>query len=200
MKKLLAVLMIVSTIGLVSCKNDGSADYKDAMTVEQMQEKFAELVGKEVKVTGSVVHVCKHGGTKMFLMGQDTNISIKIDAGESGNFKADEVEGMDVGVIGTVVEFKVTEDDVQKMEADLADMKTKVDTTKTAEIAEHENCDMSKKNEAERAEVTPNDIVNLQADIDFYRGKMQESGKNYVSFYSIKCSKYKVFSKENEKK
>jgi hypothetical protein len=191
-------MMVAAAFLAVSCKT-GDPDYKNAMTVEQMESKFAEMVGKEVKVIGTVTHTCKHGGTKMFMMGQDTNISIKIDAGASGNFKADEVEGMEVGVTGTVEEFRITEDDVVKMEADLADLKTKVDTTATA-VGAHENCDMSKKNDAERAEVTPTDVTNLQNDIDYYRGKMKESGKNYISFYSIKCSKYKVFESSKEEK
>lgn len=199
MKKLLALIMIAATFGVVSCKTGGDAEYKDALTVEQMDAKFAEMVGKEVKVTGMVTHTCKHGGTKMFMMGQDTNITIKIDAGASGNFKADEVEGMEVGVTGVVEEFRITEDDVVKMEADLAAMKSKVDTNATG-VGAHENCDMSKKNDAERAEVTPTDVINLQADIDYYRAKMTESGKNYISFYSVKCSKYKIFENKEEKK
>lgn len=199
MKKLFALLMIVTAIAFVSCKSNVDADYKDAMTVEQMDGKFAEMVGKEVKVMGSVTHVCKHGGTKMFLMGQDTNISIKIDAGESGNFKADEVEGMDVGVTGIVTEFRIDEDYIQGLEAELVAMKSKVDTNATG-VGEHENCDMSKKNDAERASVTPKDVENMQADIDYYRAKIAESGSDHLSFYSIKCSKYKIFENKAEKK
>jgi hypothetical protein len=198
MKKVLFLMMVAVTFLAVSCKT-GDPEYKDAMTCEQMEAKFAEMVGKEVKVTGMVTHTCKHGGTKMFMMGQDTNITLKIDAGASGNFKADEVEGMEVGITGVVEEFRIDEDFIQGLEAELVALKAKVDTNATG-VKVHENCDMSKKNDAERAEVTPTDVTNLQADIDYYRSEIAKSGKDHLSYYSIKCSKYKIFENKEGKK
>lgn len=197
MKKLFGLMAIMGVLFTLSCGN--KEGYKDAMTVEQMEAKFAEMVGKEVKVKGTVTHTCKHGGTKMFIIGEDTNITIKVDAGASGNFKADEVEGMEVGITGVVEEFRIDEDYVQGLEAELVSLKSKVDTNITSTGA-HENCDMSKKNGAERAEVTPTDVENLQADIDFYRQEIAKTGTDHISYYSIKCSKYKIFDNQKEKK
>ena len=38
-----------------------------ALSLAEFQDKAEALVGKEVIIEGTVIHVCKHGGKKMFI-------------------------------------------------------------------------------------------------------------------------------------
>jgi len=51
--------------------------------------------GKEVILTGTVVHVCKHSGKRLHLMAADDKTKIRIEAGEIGMFERD-LEGSNI--------------------------------------------------------------------------------------------------------
>ena len=61
------------------------------LTVDELELSIADLVGQDVIVAGDVDHVCKHGGTKMVILGDSTDIHIKSsqpDAIAGGNDSA----------------------------------------------------------------------------------------------------------------
>jgi len=108
MKKLFSIIMIVALF--VACgNNENKADKDSNKEVAQLQfdnfrDNAAEYVNKEVKVTGSVVHVCTHSGKKMFIVGTDPDTRLKILAGdEIGKFPLDLV-GSDIVVHGVLKE------------------------------------------------------------------------------------------------
>ena len=51
--------------------------------------------GKEVLLSGTVVHVCKHSGKRLHLMGADEKTKIRVEAGEIGQFER-ELEGSSI--------------------------------------------------------------------------------------------------------
>lgn len=51
--------------------------------------------GKEVAIQGTVVHVCKHSGKRLHLMGADETTKLRVEAGDIGQF-AKELEGSDI--------------------------------------------------------------------------------------------------------
>jgi len=51
--------------------------------------------GKEVVLTGTVVHVCKHSGKRLHLMGSDEKTKIRVEAGAIGKFER-ELEGSNI--------------------------------------------------------------------------------------------------------
>jgi len=59
-------------------------------------------VDNKVSVKGTVVHVCKHGGKRMFLMGDDPNVRVKITKGKNMTAFEREMEGSDVSAEGIV--------------------------------------------------------------------------------------------------
>ena len=73
-----------------------------------------KLVGKEVFIEGTVIHVCKHGGKKMFIAGdEDPDIRIKITTdGEAVPAFQTDLEGSYVKVKGIVdaIEVEVVEE------------------------------------------------------------------------------------------
>lgn len=73
-------------------------------SVDKLLENLTELIGKEVLVKGTVMHVCKQGGGRCFLMGSNEDYNIRIEAGEKiGAFSQGQM-GADLTVKGI---FKV---------------------------------------------------------------------------------------------
>lgn len=76
--------------------------------------KAESLIGEEVFIEGTVVHVCKHGGKKMFIVGEeDPDIRVKITTtGEEVAAFLPELEGSYVKVKGIVnaIEVEVEEE------------------------------------------------------------------------------------------
>jgi hypothetical protein len=65
------------------------------LNVELLLEKALEYEGKEVMITGTVTHVCKHTGKRLHLMGNDENTMVRLEAGEIGQFDR-ELEGSEI--------------------------------------------------------------------------------------------------------
>jgi hypothetical protein len=88
---------------------------------EKFQDYAAENVGKDVEVKGMVVHVCKHGGKKMFIIGEDPEMRVKIDASDKVSFFKPELEGSTVVLTGTIqpiVEEEVPDSEKATEDAD----------------------------------------------------------------------------------
>jgi hypothetical protein len=91
------------------------------ITPEKFQEFAANNVGKEVEIKGMVVHVCKEGGKKMFIIGDDPEQRVKITPSDKiGVFKP-ELEGSTVeikGIIEPIEEEAVPEEEKKSQDAD----------------------------------------------------------------------------------
>lgn len=105
---MLISIVFACTSGIYAQESTGravaaSADLKaGVLTPEKFQDTAGELVGTEVEVQGMVVHVCKHGGKKMFLIGENPDVRIKITASEKVSAFKSELEGSTVYVKGLV--------------------------------------------------------------------------------------------------
>jgi hypothetical protein len=92
-----------------------------SVTPEQFQEYAAKNVGAMVEIQGMVVHVCRHGGKKMFIIGEDPEMRVKIDASEKVSVFEPELEGSTVtvrGIIQPIVEEEVPESEKATQDAD----------------------------------------------------------------------------------
>ena len=91
------------------------------VTPENFQEYAAQNVGKQVEIRGMVVHVCKHGGKKMFIIGEDPEKRVKITATEKVSVFEPELEGSVVavsGIIEPIEEEAVPEEEKKSEDAD----------------------------------------------------------------------------------
>jgi hypothetical protein len=91
------------------------------ITPEKFQDYAAENVGKEVEIKGMVIHVCRHGGKKMFIIGEDPDMRVKIDASEKISVFDPVLEGSTVtvkGIIQPLVEEEVPESEQANQDAD----------------------------------------------------------------------------------
>jgi hypothetical protein len=106
----------------------GSGDAVVTLTPDNFQDKAVDMVGKEVEIQGMVVHVCKHGGKKMFLVGENPDMRVKITASDKVSVFDPELEGSIVNVTGIVEPM----DDAETVAAEAASEGNKED-------ADHKN-------------------------------------------------------------
>lgn len=115
--KNLFVIVLFSMI-LFACGNSkkGQAPVAEqsqqalVLSVDELYANAAEMVDKEVVVKGTVMHVCKQGGGRCFIMGSNEDINIRVEAGEKIGAFDQEQMGSDLEITGI---FKVV-----KTEAD----------------------------------------------------------------------------------
>ncbi len=75
-----------------------------SIILSEFESKAGEFVGKEIKVSGIVDHVCKHGGKKILLVDGDNSLHVFND-----NRYDEELSGSEISLIGVVEEEKIDE-------------------------------------------------------------------------------------------
>lgn len=104
MKNILTLAAIVAFI--FGCNTEkGKVDSTDVKKVEiaTIEASASELENQTVQVTGMVLHVCKHGGQKMFLTNDSTETSLLVRVGPSIPEFDVALEGSNVEVTGKLV-------------------------------------------------------------------------------------------------
>lgn len=165
------IAVVVPCLLLLACGQGGGGTAPSAEPVAAgpievdlvtLLENTADYVGSEVSVAGTVEHVCRHGGKRMFIMGDDPDNRLKITAGESISVFDRELEGSEVRVIGVVEEQKVDKAQIESSEEDLADDSGPAEAGKGGE--EHERT----------------------------MGQSGECEADTVSFYSLECRSFET--------
>lgn len=193
MKRDLILLGTLLCLTFSSCNSNARSNETKADTeittdsilqVNTLLTEGDKYAGKEVVVEGICTHICKHGGGKMFLMGDTEDDVIRIESSEAtGKFTPDVVSAL-VKVDGTLVEERIDEAYLQKWEEELK-----------AEMAKHgeseSGCATEKAARQEEADAnTP------EARIASYRKRIAErkekEGKDYLSFYHVLANKYEI--------
>ena len=169
-KFMVAATLMAALVTTTSCGNSN----------KQSQSEKTEQAAPAIE--GICTHTCKHGATKIFLMGSDDTKTIRVEAGPLGSFDTKCINAI-VTVTGTLKEQRVDEAYLQNWEA-----KLKAQTEKShGETAA--GCDSEKKARGETAS-TP------EARIADFRAKIAErkaaTGKDYLSFYYMEASSYEI--------
>ncbi len=158
------------------------------VNVITFEEQAEDLVGKKVVITGTVDHVCKHGGQKMFVIETGSDARVKITPDEQVAAFKSEWEGQNIELTGIVEEQRIDEDYLKEWEeeimadADMGDDKGE---------GKHLGGNMEKGgSEADKAEEMEK-VNNL-------RQQIAETEKGYLSFFSILCTDYKVIDTDTE--
>ncbi|RLD81602.1 MAG: hypothetical protein DRJ15_03910 [Bacteroidetes bacterium] len=114
------LLILVAAVMVWSCGNQ-QAEQKEqtveeevvvvdekpvALSLAEFDEKAETFVGKEIILEGTVIHVCKHGGQKMFITADDPDVRIKITTTDETAAFDPELEGSDIKVVGIVEEIE----------------------------------------------------------------------------------------------
>ena len=117
-KRLLTILVVGAFLtacgntGNDKAKTTGSSDNEVSGKVE-----FASLINtpddfldKDISIEGKVVHVCKHTGKKMFIVGEDPDIRLFITAGEEIPVFEQELLGSEIVVSGYLTKVEAGEE------------------------------------------------------------------------------------------
>lgn len=186
----LVAAMAVALIAGTSCGNKQKSNEQTAATeqtsgameIDSLLTNAESLVGQEVVVEGVCTHTCKHGATKIFLMGSDDTKTIRVEAGELGSFDTKCVNNI-VRVTAKLNEERVDEAYLQKWEAQL----------KNAAAEQHGDgaagCDTEKKARGETANTPEARIADFRAKIAAHQAK---TGKDYLSFYFLEAVSYEI--------
>lgn len=106
--------LLVLTVFIASCGNTGkkeSASKTDetsgANNVEfaSLVENPGDFIGKTISVQGKVVHVCTQSGKKLFITGENPDISLYVQAGENMPKFPMELLGSEIVVEGTLTQM-----------------------------------------------------------------------------------------------
>ncbi len=104
MRVSLILLFILSTI-LFSCKQQNSK--QESAVAADLQEVIANPAGyvdRNIQVEGTVTHVCRHGGQKMFIKPAGSDETVKVTTGSDiAEFEL-ELEGSKISVTGILKE------------------------------------------------------------------------------------------------
>jgi len=98
---------------LASCGNQAKkaddAIKASEVTVNELLADAGPFVEQAVSVKGTVVHVCRHGGQRLFIVGEDTEERMRCTTGEDiAEFSVD-LEGSQVEITGIVKELIIDE-------------------------------------------------------------------------------------------
>ncbi|HLP73596.1 MAG TPA: hypothetical protein VK155_11895 [Bacteroidales bacterium] len=105
-RRILSLVAIAAII--TSCSNTGkkeaSASNQDVVKVEfaSLVANPDDYVGKNIKVEGKVVHVCMESGKKLFIVGENPDVRLYIQAGENMPKFPMELMGSTVEVEGVI--------------------------------------------------------------------------------------------------
>lgn len=148
------------------------------MTSTDFHTHPEDYVGKSVVIEGTAVHVCKHGGKRMFIIGDESEENrIQIKAGNNIDAFEVEMEGSDVLVKGVMDELRIDEAYLTEWENELKadNPESEMKIHKGEEGHEHDEGDPNAEFEQ----------------IDAYRDQMKDKGVDHLSFYSIIADEYK---------
>lgn len=165
MKKILIVLALC--VLTFSCKSDEKTEIINDKTLTEVTEtplinlgdfdkKASEFISKEIRVTGIVDHVCKHGGKKILLVTDEGDTHVFSDE------RFDEaLKGSEITVTGIVEEDRIDESYLLKLEDD------------------------NIKNHTE-GKYDGEQFKNKKEHIQKYRDQMKAENIEYISNYSLK--------------
>lgn len=164
MKKVL-VLLIISLITFtgINAQSKQKAPKLPSFTVENFDQKAGKYIGKPVYITGTVDHVCKHSGKKLYIVNKNDD-KVEVLAGDIEKFPK-ELEGEDIKVKAIVKEERIDEEYLKEWETEIKSEHKDGSATCATEMAKIENT----------------------------RAKMKKNKKGYVPIYYLEGISYEKF-------
>ena len=153
-----------------------------ALEIDQVLASADSLANQEITMEGICTHTCKHGATKIFMMGSDDTKTIRVEAAGLGSFDQKCINNI-VRVKGILREERVDEAYLQRWEASVA--------ASTAE--QHGDgeagCDTEKAARGETGNTVEERIADFRQKI---AARKEATGKDYLSFYFVEALAYEV--------
>ena len=190
MKTRFMIIMAAMAFVFTSCGNNNTGtnnagqaqEAPAALEIDQVLASADSLANQEITMEGICTHTCKHGATKIFMMGSDDTKTIRVEAASLGSFDQKCINNL-VRVKGILREERVDEAYLQRWEASVA--------ASTAE--QHGDgeagCDTEKAARGETGNTVEERIADFRQKI---AARKEATGKDYLSFYFVEALAYEV--------
>lgn len=198
MKQNIPALLMMLLI-IAGCKNqqskNPSADAAEpsSITTEQFTAAAPDLVEKPVLISGTVTHVCKHSGQRLFITGKDPEKPVKITTGEDIAEFDISLEGSKISISGILKELVIDEAYLAAWEDGLTGEEEGTEGMTKERPGEHEHT--GGMNTTMAMAGTGTDMegeVSAAEQIMNYRKKIAASGKDHLSEYWIEAQSFSV--------
>lgn len=180
-------LLLSATMLLFACnnqpnnqakENEDASKEKVTLQAHELLDQGEKYVDKTVTVEGTAVHVCEHGGKRMFLNSGDTDKRLKAVADEElGSFKTED-EGNTFLVTGTVEEQRIDQEYLDNWEEEIKE-----------DLGDDHHVHDGEHGEGETHD--DHDMDEDLAKVEDMRKQIEDSDKDYISIFSLKASSYK---------
>ncbi len=172
MKNLLLIALVLLSAACQSNKTNNNTtqtaeEPAKAFVVEQLLADAETMIDKEVSVQGHVTHTCKHSGKRCFIVGDNPQLSIRIEAGGKIQGFNRELVGSTITVKGILKERRLSEEYLEQWEEKVKAKEAKEDGTAETCAAEMSN------------------ISNM-------RQWMEDNNKDYYSIFYINGISYEM--------
>ena len=144
------------------------------ITVLTFSSLADSLANRKVIIEGTVLHTCKHGGKRLFLVDGTDSVRVEVTAGGDITKFDEALIGSRIRVWGTLKEERVDEKYLNEWENEVKNPTESHETGLHSGAQGHENLDTKDKLD---------NIASLRADL-------KASGKDHLSFFSIEAWKY----------
>ena len=174
-------LLILVVLFIAASCNQGVKDQAGAakndttrLTVMTFEKQADSCIEKPVIIEGTVLHLCKHGGKRMFLVDGTDSISVEVTTGPKIAKFDDALVGSRVRVFGTLKEERIDAKYLNEWEAEVK---------KPVENHEAGIHTGAKGHEDQGVQDKLDQINSLREDL-------KNSGKDHLSFFSIEADKF----------
>jgi len=150
--------------------------------VAEFENKAGDFVGKTIQLSGTVEHVCKHGGQRMFIVDNESEARIKITPAEEVAAFNTELVGDELIITGIVEEQRIDEAYLMEWEEEI-----KAGSSMSDDKGEGTHLGGNVEKGGEGADVSEE----MQKVMDL-REQLQASGNDYLAFYSVVCTGFEV--------
>ena len=180
MTKRLFPLMIVFLMAMFACnqgtKETASTTKNDTtrLAVLTFEKQADSCIDKPVIIEGTVLHLCKHGGKRMFLVDGTDSIRVEITAGPNIVKFEESLIGSRVRVFGTLREERIDAKYLNDWEAEVKKPDDNHNVGVHTGAKGHEDQGVKEKLDQ----------------INAMRDDLKKSGKDHLSFFSIEADKF----------
>ena len=181
-------ILAISAIVFASCgsktnesKNEVVEEASTALSVDDLLLNADSLANQEILFEGICTHTCKHGATKIFLMGSDDTKTIRVESAGLGSFDQKCINSI-VRIKGILREERVDEAYLQRWEAAAAVQAEQHGETEAG-------CDTEKAARGEKGNSVAERIADFRAKI---AARKEADGKEYLSFYFVEALAYEI--------
>jgi len=168
------LILLVSACHNVA--NESSAKKNDTVTitVASFDTSAYNYIDQAVKIEGTVLHTCKHGGKRMFLIDGTDSIRVEITAGPDITKFDESLIGSKIRVFGILKKERIDAKYLNEWEAEVK------------KPSENHNVGVHTGAKGHEDQVTEDKLAQINA----LREDLKKSGKDHLSFYSIEATSF----------